>query len=304
MEFAAITFVGPGELERSRLIDLLDSLFYYEPQINNLVIIDDASGHDLLQLVKAPATCKLTVLPNPRNQKGDWWSGGLAVALATSIRWLAQNTQNDFAVRLDTDALVISPFAEAIRSQFQQNPNLGLIGTYQKSPQGTDLGRTETQALMKYVIPKLMQPLTLWRHSKHGTRLQCGLFKSDRLVARLAKTALSNGYQFGEFVQGGGYALSGELIRRAEQADFVCDPLAFLPMYFSEDHLATLLCFGTNLAPGSFNAKGEVFGVCRAELFTSPEQLRSMNYSIIHSIKSTVEGKEQADRDWFKQFRR
>jgi hypothetical protein len=312
MEYAVITFVGPGEIEYRRLRDLIDSVLYFEQKITYLVIIDDNScikWDDFTLSFACPST-RFVILHNPRNGRGDWWKGGMCVGLATAFLWLAKNTMVDFAVRLDTDSLVIAPFSNRIKTYFSEHPQAGLIGTYMLYPDGNKTSRKDLEVHMRYVITKLSLPFSIWRKNNPKSifgkdiKILSKLFKSHRIVANLASIAIKNKYIYGEFVQGGGYAISGKMIRKSYAMGFIELPLAYLNMDFSEDHLATLLSYATKHYPADYNQKGEVFGVRYVGLFTTPEELIRREYAIIHSVKSTKEGEEETIRDYFKSRRK
>ena len=46
--FAALVLLGPGPDEHQRLVDLLDSLFYYEPDVRAVLVIDDSVGFGIV----------------------------------------------------------------------------------------------------------------------------------------------------------------------------------------------------------------------------------------------------------------
>lgn len=114
MNFSVLIPVGRREIEIGRLYDLADCLFHYEPQISEFVIVDDSWPARTFEGLAIPASCKLVILPNPRRGSGDGWLGGLVAALTTGCDWLERNSQCDFLVKVDTDTLVIAPFAEKV----------------------------------------------------------------------------------------------------------------------------------------------------------------------------------------------
>ena len=92
LNFATITFVGPGEQDAVRLRELLASLYYYEPQVSEIVLIDDQSQQDFDELIPQELKSRTAILDNPRRGRGDWWQGGLCVGLCAAFTHLAQET--------------------------------------------------------------------------------------------------------------------------------------------------------------------------------------------------------------------
>jgi hypothetical protein len=286
-EFAALIFVGPGDLDAKRLKRLLESLLLYEPTVQTIVIIDDSSGQDFSAIVPLEFTTRTVILPNPRNGLGYWWQGGLCVGLTEGLRWIGENRAIEFVVRLDTDALVIGSFASRVSSAFDADPKIGLLGTWDKYAfNGVQrLPHENSNKILPYILRKASRHFAIWRHSDWPTRVQCSLFKNDRLVRRIIRSAIQNGYQPGDFVQGGGYAIRSQLIQSLNTHHLTAYSLAFLHQFYSEDVLATLFCYAMGYYPKGFNQPGEVFGVQNQMLPATISELVEAQYGIIHSIK-------------------
>jgi glycosyltransferase involved in cell wall biosynthesis len=162
-EFAALIFVGPGDPDAKRLKRLLESLLRYEPTVQTIVIIDDRSGQNFEAIVPAAATDRTVILPNPRNGRGYWWQGGLCVGLTEGLRWIGENRTVKFVVRLDTDALVISPFASRVSDAFDADPKIGLLGTWDKYAfSGVQrLPHKHVNKILPYVLEKASRHFTI-----------------------------------------------------------------------------------------------------------------------------------------------
>lgn len=289
-EFAALIFVGPGDIEAKRLRRLLESLLLHEPTVQAVVLIDDSSGHCFDPIIPSKIQDRTTILLNPRRGQGDWWQGGLCVGLAEGLRWIEENLNVDFVVRLDTDALIINSFADRLMEVFQSNPHIGLLGTWDKYPLSGNqrLPKTDGSQVLSYTLQKASKPLAIWRHSDWPTRVQCFLFKNDRLVRRIICSALHNGYLLGDFLQGGAYAIRGQLIQELYTHRLITNPIAFLRQFYGEDVLATLLCYAMAYFPKGFNQPGEVFGVQNQGIPAPLPQLIDAKFAIVHSIKEII----------------
>ncbi|MFK7777462.1 MAG: glycosyltransferase family A protein [Gimesia sp.] len=285
--FATLTFVGPGEIEARRLQQMLDSLLQHEPNVHTIVIIDDQSKHDFKRILRPEIFDRSVILENPRKGRGGWWLGGLCVGLTEGLRWLAENRTMDFVVRLDTDALVIAPFAERVNSKFQEDKKIGLLGTWDKFPiNGLQrLPKKEVHDFHASIVNKARRHFAIWRHSDFPTRIQCSLFEQDRIVRRVIQAAIRNGYTPGYFIQGGGYAISGDLVSKLRSLGFTRNPLAFLHQFLGEDTLGTILCYAAKFRPRGFNQDGGVFGVQNSGLPAPLPELKEAGFAIVHSVK-------------------
>src|SRR5690606_27190490 len=128
-KYALVLSLGPEEREVPRVRDLLEGVFAYEPERTACVVmIDDDFRNDrrLAEQFTVPETCKLVVLPNPRRGKGNGWSNGLVAGMITAYHLLAQHAPEiDFALKVDSDTLIVAPFAQQVAAAFAANPNVG-----------------------------------------------------------------------------------------------------------------------------------------------------------------------------------
>lgn len=287
VEFAALIFVGPGDIEAKRLRRLLTSLLLHEPNVQTIVIIDDTSGHEFDNIVPPEVLSRTVILSNPRKGRGSWWQGGLCVGLAEGLRWIGENQNAKFVVRLDTDALIIGSFANRIGNVFDQDSQIGLLGTWDKYAfSGKQrLPHEDVNKILPYILEKASRRFAIWRHSEQPLRAQCCLLSKDRLVRKIILSAIQNGYRPGDFLQGGGYAIRGQLVKDLYVYHLTSYPLAFLYQQYSEDTLVTLFCYSMDYFPKGFNQPGDVFGVEYQGLPATIPQLTDAKYAIIHSIK-------------------
>jgi hypothetical protein len=105
------------------------------------------------------------------------------------------------------------------------------------------------------------------------------------LIRKVIRSAIQNGYQPGDFLQGGGYAIRGQLIQDLSMHHLTTRSLAFLHQFYGEDVLATLFCYAMDYYPKGFNQPGEVFGVADQNLPATMPKLIEAQYGVVHSIK-------------------
>src|SRR5690242_1400071 len=140
--FTVVIPVGPGAAHAARLVDLLESLRFYEGDSGcGVCILDD--GADLRPALNAVDWARpWTIVRNPRRGRGNGWAGGVAVGMLAVFQKLLDESRSNgarpgFVLPIDTDALVIAPFADRIRETLRQSPSAGIIGSirYLREPE-------------------------------------------------------------------------------------------------------------------------------------------------------------------------
>ena len=290
--FVAIMPVGPAPEELVRCEDSLRSLYHYEPHARMILIDDTEHGRQLSDRLQgiAGGSGSLYVLVNPRQSKGHGWSDGLSAGVIEGIR-LGHSLQPRFAVRLDTDSLVIAPFADKIVARLEGNPRTGLLGTFLRYPDGGPRIKRDAESSIKRLMP-IVRPFRFAGKWQPGLNF-AGLAGLRRTIVT---KAFRNGYSMGTFCQGGGYAISADLIQ------WVTDnvkPLTFIGTGLGEDIVLTLASYAAGLRPEDHNQPGEPFGVSMLELPFDPIGMVDRNYSIIHSVKSHGRFVESETRAFF-----
>lgn len=297
--FAVVLAIGPGDVELQRVGDLLESLFTYEPSVSHVVLVDDAMpARQLERCFTVLESCALVTIPNPRRGRGEAWSGGMTAGMFAGFRWIAENTECEFTVKLDSDSLIIAPFAEKLRTAFASHPEVDQFGCYRTTPTPVPELRhwTATPAL-----EKLRRPFTLWRRTtRPWPQLQCVLFRRDRERRRLILAAMAHGQTLGMHCQGGGYAVRGRMLKKLAQAGCFDDPFLWFWAPVCEDTVMSLTIYAQGGQAADLNGEGEVFGVAHIGLPDSPQNLLKRGYSIIHSVKDSDAYREADTRAFFK----
>jgi hypothetical protein len=301
MSFSVLIPIGKGALELDRLRDLLESLFHYEPEVSEIVIVDDVMPARQFSELTLPPACRLVVLPNPRRGAGDGWLGGLAAAVIEGNNWLQKNSSCDFVLKLDTDALVIAPFAAKVSAAFAAQPAAFLLGSSTKTPNriyNLPEDFSTAPALQK------LQPLTIWRRTcQPWPRLQCILFPRDRRRRALIRAAVRTGYRLGLHCQGGAYAVSRHALSQLGAAGILADPMLWIWTPCSEDIVMTVSAYACGGFAGDLNDDGQPFGTLAHGLPDTPARLVERGFSVIHSVKDFEQTKEIETRDFFRQRR-
>jgi len=276
--------VGPGAEEEERLRALLDSVFAHEPDTGHVVLVDDGpSDRALAAAIEVPDSTRLTVLANP---------GGLCYATVAGLRHLALGTDARFVLRLDTDALVIAPFARRLDVAFGERPGVGALGSYETVCNG----HVRQFPAWEPALRRLTRRVSIWRHpARRGRFLQLALAGRRGRVREEILAALANGYRWGEHCQGGGYALNRPALDRMAAAGMLDDPLRWRDTRAGEDVMIGVLVRAAGLRLDGHVEPGEgLFAVAHSGLPLPPRQLLDGGYAIVHSVKRT-EGWEEPE---------
>jgi hypothetical protein len=314
-EFAIFIPVGPTEDEVQRTADLLDSLFTYEPQVSAVIFVDDVlEPRDLATKFKSPSSCKVVSILNPRRGLGQGHLGGGCVASLAAYGYINAHLKVDFTLKCDTDALIIGPFSIQLLDALKSNPGAGIVGSFGQScnPDSryyryfADANRQLSHALE--VVPDFE---SLSEHDKLSGRV-CITDKMtltlEQIIAfgvirKHIERALSQGYELGEYVQGGSYALSGELIRRLGLAGYLDQPLLWRDIPSGEDVMMGIYTRSVGMSFLSMTGVGEPFAIQYRGLPYPPEVLVKRGHAMTHSVKNDPACSEEKIRAYFKEQR-
>lgn len=293
--FAVLIPVGPSPLEPDRLVDLLDSLLVHESTGAHAVIIHDNphAGIDTLRPL-LPQGLPVTLLSSLRRGRGIGWLGGLATGVLQGLAHIHRALDVEFVVRLDTDALVIKPFASQIQA-LVANRKAGLLGSFREP-----LASAPHVETLKYIQTKFLKPFTVWRHNEFPTQVQCRLIGRGKRIARLQSQAEKHGYQRGSFCRGGAYVLTPAILEAMASQGLFSNPDTYLFRPVSEDVVATTSCFAAGLECVNTGLISNRNG----GLAATPDELIAGESAIIHSLKAPSPEEEKNLRMRFREARR
>lgn len=300
-KFAALVAVGPSPAEIDRVSDLVDSLAAYEPGPWYFVMVDDGrADRDLVRQIRFPLNASpVSVLHDRTEQKSGYTKAkGICSVILTGLNWIARHAEDArFTLKLDTDALVIAPLAQRIAAAMDANPDVGMLGAYSKTPNGTDRDISRNAA----IIRNLHKPPIPWMRPRMAYRALRDRITGGTLaeVRRHLTAARRNGYAYGEHCLGGAYAVSNELVRRTHDRGFLTDPSLWLNIDSPEDVMLGMYTKATGLRHMNCVDAGEVFGVRHEGLPFELPELVSRGYGVIHSIKNDKRYSEREVRDFF-----
>jgi len=287
--FAVIVTIGPGKAELRRFRDLMDSLWTYEPNARLVVAIDDSPDDRGLAKSFVFNDSRLVTLNTPFGEEGEPLFGRLSAGILLALRTIHDAGRFEFVVRLDSDALIIGPFRDAVRNFIALHPEVGTVGT---------LGCTCRREAPYYGCEKTaISDVFVELDAKPASPE----FARIREHARLA---VENGYAGKEYCQGGAYVLPFETLDRMSSAGCLGSPRDWLPMAVPEDVMMGMYARTAGLRSLDFSLPGEPFGNHFRGLAYSPRELVRRGHSLIHSTKGDVEHSEWHIRRYFRARRR
>jgi hypothetical protein len=283
--YSVLIPIGPGAEEPERAHDLLGALRRHQggdqPKV---VLIDDSPRpRDLGRLWKG-ATVLRTVLWSRRTPDP-------LTAMTVGTIEAMKLAEGAFAIKLDTDALIIAPFETALTSIFARDPSLGIVGAFDRSPNGG----VRDWSRWPRMIRRTVMPLRLTPYPYRSVRL---VSRADRRAARdvIAAAQRNPHYRMGAHCLGGAYAVSAALLQRAPE----WKPDPWMQAGLGEDVVMGLMCGAAGLRMQNLVDRGETFGVTLRDLPAPPAELVDRGYSVIHSIKTGTYGTEEELRAWFR----
>jgi hypothetical protein len=205
----------------------------------------------------------------------------------------------DFALKVDTDALVINPFASRLVTFFEQHPRVGMVGSFLRFPDGSTRPGIENWAWrMRRACRLGFGPGGLSREPASFPASFARIMRRRRLLAR----ARRHGYKEGEHVLGGSYAISRGVLERWRNSALDQLTHLFEGTKIGEDVTVSLLVRSVQYELADHNLPGEIFGVWHRALRVPPEVL-VRQYAVVHSVKTGSEQNEADLRRAFKRYR-
>jgi hypothetical protein len=305
VRFTAFVLLGPSPEDQARVLDLLESLCVYEPNVAEIIIADDTDkGFRLSRNFSLPPRCRCSVLRNPLSKR-SFTTIGLNTLMC--LHYCHQSDIGEFVIKFDTDALVIAPFSTKIAEVFKSNAGVGMVGLLADScdrAQAHFQAQADFRILLETAVKAAEQfgenseGLERWLKSWPQARPGSSAVGLKRFAARFIPLHEAN--FLGEHCNGGAYAISKELLIRMERIRAFDDYGLWASFPFSEDRMVGLYRALADLGAMDFSSKGEPFGTRASGLAFSPQELCDFGYSIIHSVKNDDRYSEDEIRSFFR----
>lgn len=279
-EFVVAIPVGPTATDAERARDLIVSLRAHEPRTRRIVLVDDAP-----EPREWPAA--VDAIPNPRGGRGIGTLGGTCTATLAALAWAHANVPGAWVLRLDTDALVIGPFADAVDAAWRTGD--GVLGSCRLTPNG------EPRDISTWARTVRRHRGRIWRWVRPPRRLR-HVQRAVPVVRQVLREAIVRQYDPGEHCIAAGCAISAALVERAAEAGWLEDPRAWLNTRLGDDIMLGMMARALWLDLRDLHA---VFGVKHVGLADTPEGLADRGFAVIHSVKNDERFAEEEVRAFF-----
>lgn len=302
IKIAILIVVGPAEQEIDRLRDTLESAFALEPAITQAVIVDDSLHSRSLDRATRTTSGPLThAVLSERRQQGNGVYGGLCENILLGCRELLRIGHDfDFVVKLDTDALVVRPFAEKLIAEFAQNPRAAILGSVNFEPDGQPRDRTPWNTVTR----RLTQYGAMWLRSPRSGNLTQYFSQSfwgpHASIRKRIRTARASGYEWGKHQLGGAYACRKGLIDSLQANGCLEDRFIWRRVHMSEDVLMAMYAATLGYELADSYLPGAVFANKYKRLHAPPDQIMAGNWSIVHSVRDCFGMSEKQLRAYFR----
>jgi hypothetical protein len=272
---------GPAPEEAERVADLLASLRAHEPRAGRVLLIDDAPAQ------RRAWPQDVDVIPNPRRGRGIGTLGGTCAATLAALAWTHEHEPGAWCLRLDTDALVIGPFAEAVDAALA--PEVGVLGSCRRTCNG------EPRDLSSWapVVRRHARRLWLWRHPP---RRWLAVQPAIGDVRRTVRAALARDYEPGEHCIAAACAIGPALIAGLAAAGTLAHPRRWLNTRFGDDVMLGVQARALGLELRDLHA---VFGLRHVGLPDTPQRLADRGFALIHSVRNDPAHDEPEVRAFF-----
>lgn len=301
MRYAVFVPVGPDPQELRRLEAVTESLQAHTGSPDTLVLVDDGPPGRRLEERLACRPRETVTLRSPLAGTPALPNDRMTAATLTFLRWLA-DTSHGYALKLDTDALVIGDFRPALEAAFN-DPTLGLCGACERNVAG---GPLRDISLWRRQLLLACSPLQI-RTGAGGRRIALALrgqgAAQRRFLTRAIRSARQHGYRLGEHCLGGSYALAGTAARALSASGALTDSTVTRGTGLSEDVTLALLVRSAGFTLRSLVGCGEPFALRHRGLLATPEELLASGHTVIHSVKASDPERERQLIESFTQLR-
>jgi hypothetical protein len=279
---AVLVPAGPGQIERDRVLDLLDALATHEPALlRECVVVDDGARP------RSAFPLAVDVIANPRRGRGIGTLGGTVAGTLAGLGHLHRTAPGAWVLRLDADALVIGPLTERVEAAWR--PGDGILGSCSRTCNGEprDLRGVSRE------VKRHTRPVWAWRHPP---RRPWWIRPADPFVRGVLREAQAAGYAPGEHCIAAGCAISAPLVDALARRGWLERPERWLGARLGDDLVLGAMTRACGLGLRDLHA---VFGLKYVGLADTPERLLERGFGVIHSTKNDPGVPEPAIRSFF-----
>lgn len=305
--FAAYVTVGPSAVDERRLVDLIDSLHAYEPTVDPIVLVDNGvADRDLRAGLPREQARAVVTVKACRQDHTTNVLGVSCVATLAALGYLHSHADADVVLRLDTDALVIGPFAARVREAFARRPDCAMLGVLGNSCNRTTRSFRDADAEgdIRRALAVAEQMRADRSRVDNGDIAQYALFHQPQIDAFLRVCAeleaIRDDAAFtGVHCQGGAYAVSRRFLERLAAAGYLDEPARWSWFPLAEDRMIGAYCWLLQMTAEDCSEEQEPFGVQAEGLAHAPWELERRGYVVVHSVRSEPRMTEAQIREYF-----
>jgi len=251
--------------------DLLDSLATYLDCDYEVVVVDDVTTDGAYERLLDGG---YWVVHNPEKLH----LAGIDLTLRRAFVEARRLFDAPIYLKIDPDALIIGTGLLAVlNSAFSEDSKIGLLGTYQIDWNGEP------------------RDLSYWKER---------MIRRCKDLGKPYHQAIHSGYQVGDGVQGGAYALSRPCLDTIIQAGWFkgtggYNPSRIKGQHIAEDSLITMLTYAAGYRAADIGGPGQPFGLWHPGMPMTPHELVAQNRLVTHAIKYRDPESLEA-RDYFR----
>jgi hypothetical protein len=223
---------------------------------------------------------RLVTLARPYPDAGAPLLGRLSAAILLALGAVHDAGPVEFVLRMDTDALVIGPFAAAVRDFLRRHPRTGMLGTL-----GCTCRRDEPY------------------YGCEARSVSDVMLAPHRRIRQHARRAIGNGYAAKEYCQGGAYVLPFRTVERMALRGYLSAPEIWVEAPVPEDVMMGMYTRAVGLRSMDFSRPGQPFANHYRGLPYPPRELVRRGHAIVHSVKRDARFSEREIRRFFRERR-
>jgi hypothetical protein len=283
MSFAVLVPVGPSQTDLERVPDLLDSLLHFEGgAVRHLILLDDSPAPRGLERLVPPSHLDVHLVRISLGRRRLHQYQAIAAGTLAGLS-LAGRLGVEAVLRLDTDSLVVGPFAAEILAAFRDDPGLGIVGSYDTMCNGDE--RDWSPWVMPIRLATLPLPVVPGHDGARPAISRPSVRRAIRRRRQLRR-AKRNGYRLGEHCLGGGYAANGRLAAWLTEPANLRQSAAWLDSRIGDDAIIGLVARAAGFSQRGMVAGGRPFALAFVGLPAPPKELVEMGAGIVHSVKN------------------
>ena len=271
-KYAILVPAGP----RDNLVDTLNSIIFYEPNVLIFVILDYEVNLSLPSNVIV-----FPPLPWDRNTYG-----GLLQKKLWAFDYIIRNTQAEIVLTMDADSLMLrSGVFEEVEKKFHDN-SLGAAGAYRLDPSGNF---RNFHPIARSIV---------FRVVSSSLRLKRGAL----VLIRMLLMGKSKEYELGEHPLGCSVFFNRSMLEKWQSLGWL-SPQGLETIQVADDGILGLMIKASGYKIAEIGGAGQLLQVAWRGLPTSPQEIVASRAYLTHSVRYFQKLTEENIRSYFANLR-